>query len=193
MIHDVIERREPTVVKEASLLVTPQAGQGRCPIAMRRRAVCLEAVDADLGGGMDRVPRLRVERWHVAGRTLRLAEEEGLAPSGRGGIERTFRRFRRGDRELVVVEGVELVRGVGWIDAPRVPRSAKKVTRVPCIWVAATYAFQYGTDPDPVQCAGLRRPDQRLAAAACLPDRRQGGMPCRPCRATHRIDPVPNY
>ena len=30
-------------------------------------------------------------------------------------------------------------------------RGSKKVTRVPCIWVAATYAFQYGTDPDPVQ------------------------------------------
>src|SRR5687767_11773684 len=103
VIHHVIELRKPAVVVEASLLVSPQAGQRCGPIAERRRAVRLEAVDSNLGGRMDGVPRLRVKRRDMAGRALRLVEKESLAASGRGGTERAFRWFRSGNRELVIL------------------------------------------------------------------------------------------
>src|SRR3954452_21630026 len=79
------QRGEPSVVVEAAGPVGAQARERTGAVHVRRRPVRLEAVDADVGPGVQVVARLREQRRHVAGRALRRAvEERPAALGGRG-------------------------------------------------------------------------------------------------------------
>src|SRR5262249_675891 len=80
MINHVCQRSEAAVAIEAALLVGPQSCQGRGAILMGGRTVSLERVNADFVGRVQVFPRLRKERWDMAGRALRGAVEDRLAP-----------------------------------------------------------------------------------------------------------------
>jgi hypothetical protein len=77
VVFDHVEQcREPPVVVEAALLVRPQPGQRRRAGHMGWRAVGLERIDTDLGGGVQILPGLRVQRRYVAGRAFCDAVED---------------------------------------------------------------------------------------------------------------------
>ena len=76
MRDDPGERREAAVVIEAALCVRPQALQRRGAVMAIRRALRLEAVDADLVRRVHVPARFGVERRHVAARAVRLAGEK---------------------------------------------------------------------------------------------------------------------
>ena len=77
VVDDVAERCKPAVVVEAAFLMCPKTCQRSRPIAVCRRAVGLEAVDADLFGLVDRVTRLGEARWDVTAGALRLPASPG--------------------------------------------------------------------------------------------------------------------
>jgi hypothetical protein len=56
---------------------------------MRGRAVGLERIDADLGGRVQVIPWLGVERRHVAGRAFSFRLEDALPTAGGVSIEAT--------------------------------------------------------------------------------------------------------
>src|SRR6478609_6189129 len=130
MVDDVAERCKPAVVVEPAFLMCPKTCQRSRPITVCRRAVGLEAVDADLFGLVDRITRLGEARWDVTAGALRLPDEQCLASFRGGRVERTRRRRRRGDRELVEMKCVELCRCVGRVAATCVPGSASRCHRI---------------------------------------------------------------
>src|SRR2546423_2419717 len=100
VLHDGEQRRESTVVIKAALLVRPRALERRRAIAMIRRAIRLEVVDADFRAGVHRPARFAEERRHVTARAARSAVKERFAACGRGPIEAPFRRRGRWNRQL---------------------------------------------------------------------------------------------
>src|SRR6202795_2076822 len=108
VVHDIPKRREASVVIEAALLVCPQTAERRRAVRVGRRTIRLERVHADLRGRVEVVAGLRVEWRDVAGRAARLALEEGPAAFEGSCVEGPRGRLRRGDRELVEVQGGQL-------------------------------------------------------------------------------------
>src|SRR5205823_13684563 len=80
------------------------------PVAAIRRARSLEIIDADLRAGVHVPPRLGVERRDVALGALGDAFEHCLSALCRCLVETAFRRPRRGQRELILVEARKLRR-----------------------------------------------------------------------------------
>src|SRR6185503_3604377 len=97
VIDDGAEGREPSVVIEAALLVREEPLERRGPIVFIGRALRLEIVDSDLGGGVHVPAPLGEQRRHVAGRALARPVEHRLAARGRGLVEAARRRGRRRD------------------------------------------------------------------------------------------------
>src|SRR5215469_4519725 len=93
--------REAAVVEEAALLVGPQPGQRSGAEHVRRRAVCLEAVDADRAWRNQIPARLGEDRRHVARRAFRRPVEQRLAAGCGHGVKRSLRRRGRPERQLV--------------------------------------------------------------------------------------------
>ena len=129
MIHDRAVVGEASVVIETALRAHEQARERRRAVHPVGRAARLEIVDADLGGTMHRPSRLAEERRHVARRATPASFEDRLPARGRGRIERPGFRFRRRDRELVVVQARELG-GDEVLRGARVPRSGFRGHRI---------------------------------------------------------------
>src|SRR5437763_2870223 len=108
MGHHIEQRREAAVVIEPALLMRPEPRQWRGAVHVRRRAVRLERVDADLGGRVQVVARLGEERRHVAARAPRLAVEQRLAAARRRRTEGAGERLRCGDGQLIEMQSREL-------------------------------------------------------------------------------------
>src|SRR5262245_6112279 len=85
----------------------PQATQRRGAITLIRRAVRLEAVDADFLRGVHVPTRLGEERRDVTGRAPRLVVEQRRATHRGLAIEAPARRLRRFERKLVEVQCAE--------------------------------------------------------------------------------------
>src|ERR1051325_11895949 len=97
MGHHIEQRRETAVVIEPAPLMCPEPRQRRGAVHVRRRAVRLDRVDADLGGRVQVVAWLGEERRQVAARALRLAVEQRLAAARRHRAEGAGERLRCGD------------------------------------------------------------------------------------------------
>src|ERR1041385_308059 len=61
MIDDIVQSREPPVVKKSSFLMCPESAQGRGPILPVGCAICLKVVDPDLARGVHIPTRLGEE------------------------------------------------------------------------------------------------------------------------------------
>src|SRR5437879_1396787 len=86
VLDDGEKRRIAAVMVEAALLMRPQSLERRRAIALVRRSVRLEAVDADFVGGVHRPSGLGKERRHMTRRAARRAGEDGLAAIRRTAI-----------------------------------------------------------------------------------------------------------
>jgi hypothetical protein len=107
VIHHISQRREPAVVIEPSLLVREQTSERGSAVSLGRGTVSLKVVDTYISGRV-RVPAgFRVQGRHLAAGALRLPAEEGSALDD-GGVERSDRRLRCWDRELIDVQRREL-------------------------------------------------------------------------------------
>ena len=89
----------------------PEAAQRRRSIALVRRALGLEVVDADLLRGVQVPARLRVERRHVARGAARLSRRRAPAPrSAAAASKLAARRLGARQRELIEMERRQLRR-----------------------------------------------------------------------------------
>src|SRR3954449_4400440 len=110
MIDNRFVGLESTVVIEAALQPREQSTERRRAIALVRRALRLEVVDANLGRLVEVPARLGEQRLDVAARASRAAGEDLLACFGRAWIKAAGRRTRRIERELVELQRRQLRR-----------------------------------------------------------------------------------
>src|SRR5688572_30221817 len=87
VIYDVPKRGETTVVVKAAFRTCEQPIQRRRPVALVRRTVGLEVINANFGRRVHVPAWLGEERGHVAGRTPRLPIEYGYATGGGFGVK----------------------------------------------------------------------------------------------------------
>ena len=106
VLHHVRERREPAVVVEAALRAWSNSPrERRRPVALVRRPLRLEVVDADLVRRVCMFQPGSVNSggtWQLA--QSRLAVEQRLPALGRGGVEAPRRRLRGREGELVELQ-----------------------------------------------------------------------------------------
>src|SRR5438105_5613171 len=111
MLDDIREGGEPPVVIVAALAACGgESAQRSGPVTSIGRARGLEVIDADLRAGVHVPSRLAVERGDVALSALGDALEDSLPALCRYLVETAFRRPRRGQRELILVEARKLRR-----------------------------------------------------------------------------------
>src|SRR5262249_26450691 len=79
---------------KAAFLMAPKSRQRRGAVHVRRRAVRLKRIHADLARRVEVVPRLRKQWRDVAASTLALALEYFLSPRGCLTVEASYWRCR---------------------------------------------------------------------------------------------------
>src|SRR5215472_11077071 len=107
MVDDVQERSETTIVIKTTLGVSPQALERSGAIRLRRAAIRLEIIDAELLRGMHVPSGLCVGRGNMAARAL-LRRKQFLAAPGRGLVKGADGRLGCLEGELIELQRRQL-------------------------------------------------------------------------------------
>src|SRR5260370_23206508 len=108
VFNDILQSREPAVMRSAAIRVAPESGKWRCAVHVCRRAVRLERIHTNCARSMKVVPRLREKRRHMAARTFALAIEDFFAAFCRALVEAPIGGLRRRDSQLVEMKRGQL-------------------------------------------------------------------------------------
>src|SRR5215211_5247867 len=92
MVDHIQQGGEASIMVETAFRVGPQVLERRGPVAMVRRPVCLEGIDADFFGRMQVPARFRVQGWNMAARTLCFPLKKRISTCSCLGIEASLRR-----------------------------------------------------------------------------------------------------
>src|SRR5437763_2482806 len=102
MVDHCLIRGKPPIVIEATLLSREESAERCRAISLIGRAIRLELIDSDFLCGMHRPSGLCEERWHVTGRALANAIENGFATCCGGLVETSGGGFWCRNRQLIV-------------------------------------------------------------------------------------------